>query len=133
MHEIVEGRVAVWPQASRHHNFHVLRRPSPGYFVKQAVGTQEAATLAREAQVLARAAEDPGLVDLALCAPHFWAYDPAEQVLILEHLPAVEPLGVYQLRMGRFAPEAAALLGQVLAKLTGASRLLSSPLLSGLL
>ena len=120
MHEIVEGRVAVWPQASRHHNFHVLRRPSPGYSSSRQWERRKPLLSRARRRYLPARPKIPVWVFFALCAPHFWAYiRPSRR--ILEHLRAVEPLGVYQLRMGR-PPEAAALLGQVLAKLHRSSR-----------
>src|SRR5258708_5535298 len=92
---IAGGDLKVSEASRRNHNFEVIRRRGPSYFVKQAVGEDRIETLAREASVYEALGSKAWL---ARCH----GYDAAEHVLILERVGACSTLGDYQRSSGRF-------------------------------
>lgn len=110
----VDGDLMVVDQSSRNRNLKVLRRKSPGFFLKQtrSRSPQYLRTLEREAACYDLAAKNPQLAGLAALLPRLHGYDAAKGVLILEMLPDAENLWEHHLRMRSFPLEIARLQGE---------------------
>ena len=100
----VDGDFMVLDQSSRNRNLKVLRRRSPGFFLKQAPNRSAAylRTLEREAACYDLAARNPHLGGLAALLPRLHRWDAARGLLVLELLPNAESLWEYHLRMQSF-------------------------------
>jgi hypothetical protein len=101
---VVDGDLVITESSSRNHNFQVIQKRSPGFFVKQPKQWDTRATtlLHREASCYWLAANEPGFVSLASHIPTCKHYDPRHYILILELLPDGEDLKQYHRRLGAF-------------------------------
>ncbi|HEX9943458.1 MAG TPA: phosphotransferase [Thermoanaerobaculia bacterium] len=110
----VDGDFMVLDQSSRNRNLKVLRRRSPGFFLKQARYRNPAylRTLEREAACYGLAARHPELAGLAGLMPRLHHYDAANGLLVLEMLPNAETLWEHHLRAGGFPLAIAELQGE---------------------
>lgn len=115
---IVAGELAVIDSSRRNCNFKVISRHGPSYLVKQSFCPERVSTVAHEAAVyqLLQSVTEANNADLSDYIPHFYGYDPKEQVLILELLDA-EDFNHYQTRHIRFSTALASLMGKTLGRL----------------
>lgn len=110
---VVDGDFMVIDTSRRNRNFKVLRKNSPGYFVKQIQywEPQAISSLQREATCYWLARHDPDFTPLAALLPKSYQYDAENSILVLELLPQGENLSEYHRRLGQFPPEVAVQLG----------------------
>ena len=110
----VDGDFMVLDQSSRNRNLKVIRRRSPGFFLKQAPHRSPAylRTLEREAACYDLAARNPHLAGLAALLPRLHRWDAARGLLVLELLPNAESLWEYHLRVQGFPMSMAELQGE---------------------
>jgi hypothetical protein len=114
LESVVDGDFMVFDQSSRNRNLKVLRRRSPGFFLKQAPGRSAAhlKTLAREAACYDLAVRHPDMAGLAALLPRMHHYDSQDGVLVLEMLPNAETLWEHHLRVRAFPVAIAELQGE---------------------
>jgi aminoglycoside phosphotransferase (APT) family kinase protein len=110
---ILDDDLVVRDASSRNRNFRV-ETGSGGYLLKQGLGAEAAGTVANEAAVYSRLAQQPGLVPFV---PRLHGYDQAEGVLVLELLAGAVDLRSHHLGSGRFSAGPAAALGTALGRL----------------
>ena len=81
---VVDGDLMVTDTTRRNRNFKVIRRASPGYFVKQIQNwdPQTVATLASEATCYRLARSGPEFAALARLVPRDFLYDTQRHVLV---------------------------------------------------
>lgn len=113
---VVDGDLMILETTRRNRNFKVIRRDSPGYFVKQVVewDPQAINTLQREATCYQLAQNTPELSALSALFPKCHGYDVARHILVLELIKDGESLGDYYRRTGNFAPSVAEHLARVI-------------------
>ena len=113
---VVDGDLMIVDTTRRHRNAKVLRQAAPGCFVKQAQSEQPLAnqSLHREAVCGWLIAHDERFAALRRLVPRWLAYDHARSLLVSELLPEAENMAEHHLRLGRFPPELADLLGREL-------------------
>lgn len=129
LQSVVEGDFMVFDQSSRNYNLKVLRRKSPGFFIKQ-VRTRTSAytlTLEREAKCYEMAARNPRFGAMAALLPRCHHWDAARTILVLEMLPDAESLWEHHQRLGRFPREIAESSRETSSAPTTARRSCSSP------
>jgi hypothetical protein len=116
LRSVVEGDFLVVDQSSRNRNLKVIRKRSPGYFIKQVRSStpDTARTLQREAACYQLADRQPRLSGLASLLPRCHHYDPVRVILVLEMLPHAESLWEHHQRVGGFPLDLAVLQGQKL-------------------
>ena len=112
---VVDGDLVVRDASSRNRNFKVERSRAVSYLVKQGLSPDGVVTVAHEAAVY-QALSGLGAA-VAGYLPHFYGYDQAERVLIVELVRNSEGLANYHLRLGRFPSRVAAALGDGLGAL----------------
>jgi Phosphotransferase enzyme family len=113
---VVDGDFMVRDQTSRNRNLKVIRKKSPGFFVKQ-IGqkTQEfMQSMTREAACYTLAKQQAGFRSLQPLLPELHYFDPVNYILILELLPNGESLWNYHQRAGEFPLEIGKLQGETL-------------------
>ena len=113
---VVDGDFMVRDQTSRNRNLKVIRKNSPGFFIKQ-IGQRTPEymqSMEREATCYRLAKQHPGFRSLHSLLPEFHYFDPANYILILELLPNGESLWSYHQRMGKFPLDIAKLQGEKL-------------------
>lgn len=110
----VDGDFMVLDQSSRNRNLKVLRRRSPGFFLKQVRQRVPAhvRTLEREAACYDLATKHPHLAGLAALLPKLHCYDSANALLVMELLPHAENLWEHHQRMRSFPLSVAQLQGE---------------------
>jgi hypothetical protein len=113
---VVDGDFMIVDQSSRNRNLKVVRRKSPGFFIKQlAYRTPEyAQTFELEATCYRLAKQHQTFRPLHSLLPEFHYFDPVNYILVLELLPNGESLWEYHQRVGRFPLEIARLQGEKL-------------------
>lgn len=113
---VVAGDFMVLEQSSRNRNFKVIRRRSPGYFLKQAPNRnpEYTRTLEREAACYRLAERQARGAGLGALLPRFHHYDPARFILVVELLPDAESLWERHLGARGFPLELAELQGRKL-------------------
>jgi hypothetical protein len=113
LESIVDGDYLVHEQSSRNHNFKIVRRRSPGFFVKQANPTEHhRQTVAREAACYKLASRHSELAGLSALMPRLHLFDSAHGILVLELLEDAETLWEHHLRRQCFPEAIAALQGE---------------------
>ncbi len=113
---VIDGDFMVRDQTSRNRNLKVIRKNSPGFFIKQ-IGQKTPEfmqSMEREATCYRLAKQHPGFRSLHSLLPEFHYFDPANYILILELLPNGESLWNYHQRMGHFPLEVGKLQGEKL-------------------
>jgi hypothetical protein len=113
---VVDGDFMVRDQNSRNRNLKVIRKNSPGFFIKQ-IGQRTPEymqSMEREATCYRLAKQHPGFRSLHSLLPEFHYFDPANYILILELLPNGESLWGYHQRVGKFPLEMGKLQGEKL-------------------
>jgi len=121
---LVEGELVVRDRSSRNRNFTVETANGSQFLLKQGLGAEAVATVANEAAVYARLA-DEALV--ARYLPRFYDYDRSEGVLVLEYVRGAEDLRSHHLNSGRFSAGPAAELGAALGTLHRITRTAAEP------
>lgn len=113
---VVDGDFMIVDQTSRNRNLKIVRRKSPGFFIKQ-IGNQSPdymESMKREATCYRLAKEHPDFQSLHSLLPEFHHFDEKNHILIIELLPNSESLWEYHQRIGRFPLEVAKLQGEKL-------------------
>jgi hypothetical protein len=113
---VVEGDFLIADQSSRNRNLRIVRRKSPGFFIKQ-VGQQAPEflqSMQREAACYQLANENPDFQALLPLTPGFHYFDPINHILIIELLSDSESLWEYHRRVNCFPVEIAKLQGEKL-------------------
>lgn len=113
---VVDGDFMVVDQTSRNRNLKVIRRKSPGFFIKQVnqPSPEFTQTLAREAACYRLANEHPQFGAMRALMPEFRHFDPAGHVLVIELLDGAESLWEFHQRVRSFPVEVARLQGETL-------------------
>jgi Phosphotransferase enzyme family len=116
MASVVAGDFMVVEQNSRNRNLKIVRRGSPGFFIKQiAQRTPEfVQSMAREAACYALAQHDPRFRALRSLMPSFRHFDPTHHILVVDLITHGESLWEYHRRVGRFPVDIATLQGDSL-------------------
>jgi hypothetical protein len=114
---IVRGDLEVHSLASRNNNFKAVSVGGPSYLLKQGVGAEREATVAREAAVYGLLYADAGAARLRRYLPGVCLYSPEDSVLVLELFSDAQSMGEYHLRRGRFSTSVAGELGRALGTL----------------
>ena len=112
---LLDGDLAVRDASSRNRNFRVETREGPCYLLKQGLTPEAASTVAHEAVVYQRLAQQGAA--LTPYIPGFCGYDVAAGVLALELVRDAEDLRALHVRTGRFSAGPAAALGSALGTL----------------
>lgn len=113
---VVNGDFMVRDQTSRNRNLKVIRKNSPGFFIKQ-IGQRTPEymqSMEREAACYRLAKQHPGFRALHSLLPEFHYFDSANYILVLELLSDGESLWSYHQRMGKFPLEMGKLQGEKL-------------------
>ena len=115
---VVSGDFALVDAGRRNRNFKIIRRQTPGLFVKQAKTQEQQAfmTLQREAAFYQVASTDPRYSILKELMPEFVDYDPTRYALTIKLLPDAESLAEYQLRNNTISDASATALGTALGR-----------------
>jgi len=113
--ELLAGDLVVHRASRRNRNLRVTRAGGSGFFVKQAQLDDAIPTLRREALCYRRTFHERRLEPLRPLLPKFVDYDPTDNVLVLELLPASETLNQLFLREHAFTPALGELLADALA------------------
>jgi Phosphotransferase enzyme family len=116
---VIDGDLMVTDITRRNRNFKIIRRASPGYFVKQIQNwdPQTVATLASEAMCYRLARGGAEFAPLAALVPRDFLYDSQRHVLVTELLPDNESLSDHHRRLNAFPPDTARLLGTLFGRL----------------
>ncbi len=111
---VVDGDFIVAEAGRRNRNFKVIRRKSPGLFVKQIKTFDQQAifTLQREAACYRIAQSDARYSTLAGLMPRFVDYDPSRYALILELVNGGENLTEHHQKLRSFPVEVGRMLGE---------------------
>jgi aminoglycoside phosphotransferase (APT) family kinase protein len=112
---VVRGGLAVRQLHGRNRNFEVTSRDGPDYVVKQGIGPDGAAAIAREAAVY-RLLGTRGEDGVARYAPRVHAHDPELALLVLAHAGDARDLRTHH-RTGRYSKALATAVGGALAAL----------------
>jgi len=113
---VVDGDFMVADQTSRNRNLKIIRRKSPGFFIKQiAYRTPEyTQSMEREAACYRFANQHPEFSPLRELMPEFHYFDPINYILVVELLAEGESLWEYHQRVRSFPAEVARLQGEKL-------------------
>lgn len=113
---VVDGDFMVVDQTSRNRNLKIVRRKSPGFFIKQVnfPSPEYTQTLAREAACYKLSKEHAEFSAMRALMPEFHYFDPAKHVLIIELLNDAESVWEYHQRVRSFPLEIARLQGETL-------------------
>jgi Phosphotransferase enzyme family len=113
---VVDGDFMVVDQTSRNRNLKIVRRKSPGFFVKQVSRPTPEFTqsLGREAACYRLANEHREFGAMRALMPEFHHFDPARHILVIELLEDGESLWEFHQRVRSFPPDVAKLQGETL-------------------
>ncbi len=113
---VVDGDFQVVEAGRRNRNFKVVRRKSPGLFVKQisSMNAESIATLGREAAFYGMLRARPDWAALARLVPRVIDFNPEVHALALELIPDGENLTEYHLRLGVYPEAVGTSIGQAL-------------------
>jgi len=119
MDSVVDGDLMVADATRRNRNFKIIRRRSPGYFVKQIQNwdPQTVAALAGEAACYRLARSGAEFAALGDLVPRDFLYDTQRHVLVTELLGDGETLSEHHRRLNAFPLEPARLLGEFFGRL----------------
>ena len=126
---VVDGDFIVCDQNSRNRNLKVIRKNSPGFFIKQiSQKTPEyMQSMEREAACYRLAnntvGNHAGFRSLRSLLPEFHYFDPVNYILILQLLPDSVSVWGYHQRMGKFPLDIAQLQGEKLGGYHGGIKL----------
>ncbi|HEX5705822.1 MAG TPA: phosphotransferase [Pyrinomonadaceae bacterium] len=113
---VVDGDFMIVDQTSRNRNLKIVRRKSPGFFIKQVSfrSPEYMQSMGREAACYRLATQHPQFSALRALMPEFHHFDPVNHVLVIELLSDGESLWEYHQRVGGFPIEIARLQGETL-------------------
>jgi len=113
---VVDGDFMVVDQTSRNRNLKIIRRKSPGFFIKQVnfPSPEYTQTLAREAACYRLSKEHAEFGAMRALMPEFHYFDPAKHILVIELLNDAESVWEYHQRVRSFPIEIAKLQGETL-------------------
>jgi serine/threonine protein kinase len=113
---VVDGDFMIVDQSSRHRNMKIVRRKSPGFFIKQIPQRtpEYIQSMELEAACYKLAKKHHSFRSLRALLPEFHYFDPVKYVLVIELLTDGESLWEYHRRMGSFPIEIASLQGEKL-------------------
>lgn len=113
---VVDGDFMVVDQTSRNRNLKIIRRKSPGFFIKQVnfPSPEYTQTLAREAACYRLSKEHAEFNAMRALMPEFHYFDPVKHVLVIELLGDAESVWEYHQRVRCFPLEIAKLQGETL-------------------
>ena len=114
IHPGAVGTPDVFDVSRRNRHVEVLTGPGAGFFVKQGVGPDRAATVANEADTYRRLAGEAEPNGLDRYLPRYFGYDPLRHVLVLGLVPGSQSLHEYHATRGRFSVTLARALGDAL-------------------
>jgi len=122
---VVNGDFMIRDQTSRNRNLKVIRKKSPGFFIKQIIQRtpEYMESMEREAACYRLAKQHPAFRSLHSLLPEFHYFDPANYILILELLPNSESLWGFHQRAGKFPLEMGKLQGEKLGVYHGRIKL----------
>jgi thiamine kinase-like enzyme len=114
---VVDGDLWIVESTRRNRNYKIIRRQSPGYFVKQVQTWDQQAigSLRCESSCYWLAKNDPDFAALAPLLPTYHDFDAAANVLVLGLLAGSESLSDHHRRTGEFSLESAESLARILA------------------
>ena len=112
---VVDGDLAVVDASRRNQNFQVVRERAASYQIERGGTGVTIRTVAHEAGVYQLLHSTPAAAALRCYLPAFYAYDAAEDLLVLEHVRGAEDLHHYHARRGHFAVRLAARIGTALS------------------
>jgi hypothetical protein len=113
---VVDGDVAVIDNSRRNRNYRIISTDGC-YLLKQAVGADRIETLSREAAIYQQLFSSTAKNGMASHLPGFRAYDPEQNILILELVQDAETLREQQQRLGRVSARSAQRTAEALAAL----------------
>lgn len=118
---VVDGDFMVADQSSRNRNLKIIRRKSPGFFIKQLAhrSPEYTQTMQREAACYRLARQRPEFRSLRELMPEFHYFDPVNHILVVELLADGESLWEYHHRIRSFPVEIARLQGEKLGAYHG--------------
>jgi hypothetical protein len=121
LESVVDGDFMVVDQTSRNRNLKIVRRKSPGFFIKQlgARSAEYTQSMGREAACYRLAKQHPKFKALRALMPEFHYFDPVNHILIIELLSDGESLWEYHRRVNCFPIEVAKLQGEKLGAYHG--------------
>ncbi len=114
---VVRGDLLVIDEARRNSNYKVMSRQGPGYLLKQGIGPNGSAMVAREARIYLSIQARADAQRLRRYLPNCYGYDPETGVLILELLYEAESMGSLRRRHGRCSTALASAVGEALGSL----------------
>lgn len=113
---VVNGDFICIDTSRRNLNIKVIRKHSPGYFIKQIrnIDEQSISDIFREVTCYRLAESDKNFKCLFPLLPKFYKYDPARNILIVELIQGGENFSEYYRRLGSFPVDSTSLLGKIL-------------------
>ena len=113
---VVDGDFMVVDQSSRNRNLKIVRRKSPGFFIKQVSfsSPEYTQTLAREAACYRLSKEHAEFGAMRALMPEFHYFDSAKHILVIELLNDAESVWEYHQRVRCFPLDIAKLQGETL-------------------
>ncbi|WP_447403017.1 phosphotransferase family protein (plasmid) [Lysinibacillus sp. fkY74-1] len=114
---IVNGGLTIVDVSRRNHNFKIISKEGPCYFLKQGVTPNKKTTVSREAAMYEFFLTDKGNDGFTRYLPHFYGYDSERHILITECLKEAQNLREYHTRLLRFSTSLAAEMGNALGTL----------------
>ncbi len=122
LHPRAAGTPNVVDASRRNRNVQVSTDSDVGFFVKQGVGPDRAATVANEADAYHRLAGKAASNGLDRYLPRYYGYDPPRHLLVLGLVPGSQSLHEYHATRGRFSVTLARALGDALGYVHGIPR-----------
>jgi Phosphotransferase enzyme family len=125
----VDGDLMLVGGSSNHRNTRVMRRHSPGFFIKQIQRWEEPsiATLAREAKCYQLGHNDADFAALTPFLPKYYDFDAGRHTLVIELLSEGESLAQNVMRTGTYPVDIMTRLGKAMASFhTAAGRTLKN-------
>jgi hypothetical protein len=113
----VDGDLMVEDASRRNRNFKVMSQHAPSYLLKQGISPDGLAAVANEAAVYELFWSDTASDELRRYLPHFYKYDPIENMLVLEFLRDAKDVKEYYAYRKRFSAVLASAIGSALGTL----------------
>lgn len=114
---VVMGGLTIIDSSRRNLSFQARRNDGPSFLFKQGLGADRQAAVEHEAQVYTVLQRKHSQRDFLVFLPHFYQYNPADHLLILELVRDAHTLREHHAKRRRFSTRLAALLGKALAGL----------------
>ena len=114
--QLIQDSFQIAGFSRRNWNYKVFSDHSPCYFLKQGEGKTDLGTVQHESAIY-QLFQKKGNPNLSSYLPHYYDYDHANKILILEFIRDTEDLRSYQIKRGKFPKYIAAQIGHSLAAL----------------